>query len=636
MDLFPYSPRPYQADLVKAISSSVRSQAHLAVESGTGTGKTICALSGTLQSALEQGKKVIYLTRTNSQQRQVMVELRKMNNIKPIFGVGLQGRQSTCPLIQRDPELRSGSPEELSKLCAERKARSLKGKPDGCRFFENVLATEFKDVEHYCHENLPTVEEFVDYCDKKGLCPHELTKDLLPQATVVTAPYAYFFMPFIRNNLLGWMNIPISDAVVIVDEAHNLPEYARETRSIALSERLLDLVAKEVEDYGNPEVGNGVSVSDIVDATRARLKEALAEFLIEDDGLIPPTFMEEGLMASFRSTSAGLMTMARSMMIYGDEIRERKKDEGRLPRSYIHSLGGFLQFWLELDEECYVKLVTGGDNPAFEAYCMDPSLACRAVLETHASVHMSGTLQPLTEYRDSIGLPNISPLLTFPSPFPPENRKVFYLEDVTTRYEDIVKDDEIVTRMEDYTVQLCNVLDRNTVVFFPSYMLMDRFIQDGVLLRIRRTVHQERRGMPQSELMETVERFKGSAEEGAVLFAVMGGRISEGIDFPDRELEAAIIAGIPYPKPTAKQRALLHYYEIKFGRGWEYTVKAPVTRKLLQAIGRLIRMETDIGAAVILDRRATQFSDRLVVVNSEIVVNDVLNFFNQHPRCGKS
>jgi DNA excision repair protein ERCC-2 len=244
-------------------------------------------------------------------------------------------------------------------------------------------------------------------------------------------------MPFIRNNLLDWMNIPITDAVVVVDEAHNLPEYARETRSVSLSERLLDLVKKEAEEHGDPEVLNGISLIDMVDAAKTRLREALDEFLIEDDGLIPPTFLEEGLMAAFKTTSAGLANAAKTMMVYGESIRETKKGQGRLPRSYIHSLGGFLQFWLDLDEECYVKLVVGGDNPAFEAYCMDPSLACRAVLDAHASVHMSGTLQPLNEYRDSIGLPKGSAMMTFPSPFPPENRKVFYLEDVTTRYEDM-------------------------------------------------------------------------------------------------------------------------------------------------------------------------------------------------------
>jgi DNA excision repair protein ERCC-2 len=632
MDLFPYTPRPHQVELVQAISANVRSGAHLVIESGTGTGKTICALSGTLQSALDKGKKAIYLTRTNSQQRQVMLELRKINNLRPVFGVGLQGRQSTCPLIQRDPELRSGSPEELSKLCAERKARSREGKEGGCRFYDSVLSTDFNDILHYCQENLPTVEEFTAYCDERGLCPHELAKDLLPHASVVTAPYAYFFMPFIRHNLLDWMNIPISEAVIIVDEAHNLPEYAREIRSVALSSHLLGLVRKEVDEFGDPEVAEGVSVLDVVGQCEKRLKEALDEFLIEDDGLIPPPFLEEGLMSAFKTTSAGISSMAKSMMVYGDTIREEKRKRGRLPRSYMHSLGGFLLFFLELDEECYVKLVTGGDNPAFEAYCMDPSLACKAIMDCSASVHMSGTLQPLNEYRDSVGLPKKSAMLLFPSPFPPENRSVLFLEDVTTRYEDIVKDEEIVTRMEDYTVSLCNVLDRNTVVFFPSYALMDRFIGDGILNRIRRKVHVEKRGMAQNDLMDEVVKFKGSSEEGAVLFAVMGGRISEGIDFPDRELEAAIVAGIPYPKPTAKQRALLHYYEVKFGRGWEYTVKAPVTRKLLQAIGRLIRTETDVGVAVILDRRANQFSDRLEVTSTEFVVNDVLNFFVRHGR----
>ncbi|MBI0582809.1 MAG: ATP-dependent DNA helicase [Methanomassiliicoccus sp.] len=631
MDLFPYAPRPHQVELVSAIAASARSQSHLAVESGTGTGKTICALAGTLRTAREKGKKVIYLTRTNSQQRQVMLELRNINNLRPVFGIGLQGRQSTCPLIQRDPELRSGSPEELSKLCAERKARSRQGKEGGCRFYDAVLSTDIKDIEHHCRENLPTVEEFVAFCDEKGLCPHELTKDLLPQATVVTAPYAYFFMPFIRHNLLDWMNIPMSDAIVVVDEAHNLPDYAREIRSVSLSSRLLELVRKEVDDYGDIEIAEGISALDLLQQCEKRLQEALDEFLIEDDGLIPPPFLEEGLMSAFKTPSTGLVSMAKSLMAFGEAIREDKRKKGRLPRSYIYSLGGFMQFWLDLDEECYVKLVTGGENPSFEAYCMDPSLACRAVLECHSSVHMSGTLQPLNEYRDSIGLPRSSPMLTLPSPFPPENRQVLFLEDVTTRYEDIVKDEEIITRMEDYTVSLCNVLDRNTVVFFPSYALMDRFIGDGILHRIRRKVHLEKRGMAQNDLMEEVGKFK-ACEEGAVLFAVMGGRISEGIDFPDRELEAAIVAGIPYPKPTAKQRALLHYYEIKFGRGWEYTVKAPVTRKLLQAIGRLIRTETDVGVAVVLDRRANQFSDRMDVVSSEFVVNDVLNFFVRHGR----
>lgn len=631
MELFPYRPRPFQEELVDTIASSVRSRGHLVLESGTGTGKTVCALTGALGATAEQGKKVLYLTRTNSQQRQVMLELREISKRRPFLGVGMQGRQSTCPLIQRDPELRSGTPEELSKLCTERKARSMQGKEGGCRFYDATISTPFQEVEDYCRKHLPTVEEFVQYCDARGLCPHELAKDLLPGADVVAAPYAYFFMPFIRNNLLDWMNVPIEDLVVIVDEAHNVPEYAREVRSVSLSSRLLDLVAKEVDGHGDPEILDGVSAMDLVNVLRDRLDAALEEYIIEDDGLIPPSYLDEALMSAFTATSSNLVLMARNLMTFGETIRDAKRKEGRLPRSYLYSLGTHLLFWIDMDEEHYVKLVVGGDNPAFEAYCLDPSIAARPLLDCYATVHMSGTLVPLNEYRDSLGLPTDGRMCIFPSPFPPENRKVLYLEDVTTKYEEMIRDEDMVARMEDHAVALCNVMDRNTVVFFPSYQLMDRFIADGVLRRIRRKVYMERRGMPQSDLMDAVEEFK-SSEDGSVLFAVMGGRVSEGVDFPDRELEVAILAGIPYPKPTARQRALLHYYEMRFGRGWEYTVKAPVTRKLLQAVGRLIRTERDVGVAIVMDRRAAQFSAQLPSVPSEHPVNDTLNFFKAKGR----
>ena len=110
--------------------------------------------------------------------------------------------------------------------------------------------------------------------------------------------------------------------------------------------------------------------------------------------------------------------------------------------------------------------------------------------------------------------------------------------------------------------------------------------------------------------MKVVSDFK-LAPGRALLHAISGGRVSEGIDFPDRELEVAVLVGIPYPKPTAKQKALQYYYDIKFGKGWDYTVKAPTARRMLQAIGRLIRSEHDRGVAVILDRRAAQFKEYL-------------------------
>ncbi|OPY34108.1 MAG: ATP-dependent DNA helicase [Methanomassiliicoccales archaeon PtaU1.Bin124] len=630
MDLFPYSPRPNQAEFIRLIEEATANDRHIVVESGTGTGKTVCALVGTLQAALRTGKKVLYLTRTNSQEKQVITELRKINERQAVFGIAIQGRQVTCPLFRRDPDLKGGSPEELSRLCREKKRKSMQDQPGGCRFFTETRLADHDELANHCRSTIPTAEEFVEYCDQKGYCPHELLKELAREARVVAAPYAYFFMPFIRNSLLDWMDVSLGDLIVIVDEAHNLPDYTREVESFQLSSWALDAVEKEIEEFGDPDVLPTASIRDVLVEMKRLIQEALAEYLIDEDGLIPPAFVEEGLMSAFTTSSRGLQTMAKALMEQGEVIRERKAQEGRLPRSYIHGLGGFINFWTSLDEAEYVKLIIGGDNPTLRAYCLDPVVTTSVLLGCGGSLHMSGTLVPLSEYRDTIGLPANTALATYPSPFPQENRRIFYLEDCTTKYEEMAQDEDMVPRMEEHVVQICNVMDRNTVVFFPSYALMDRFIGDKVLARIRRKVHVEERGMGQAELMEVVSRFKGQRDEGAVLFSVVGGRISEGIDFPDKDLEVAIIVGVPYPRPTAKQRALMHFYETKFRKGWEYTVKVPTFRKMAQAIGRLIRTETDIGAAVILDRRAKQFSERMEMDETQAPVNDLVNFFKYH------
>jgi DNA excision repair protein ERCC-2 len=133
--------------------------------------------------------------------------------------------------------------------------------------------------------------------------------------------------------------------------------------------------------------------------------------------------------------------------------------------------------------------------------------------------------------------------------------------------------------------------------------------------------------------MELVSDFKEHGDQdgdGAALFSVIGGRISEGMDFPAEQLEIAVIVGIPYPKPSARQRGLQRYYDVKFRKGWEYTVEAPTSRKLLQSIGRLIRNENDRGVAVILDRRATRFKRYMKdLIESKNLVEDIRSFINK-------
>ena len=613
---------------MNAVTSSCQDRAHLVVESGTGTGKTVCALTAGLEFGKSRGKKLLYVTRTNSQQRQVMVELRQIAERMDVFGVALQGRKNMCPLARTDSELSKGNPEELSKVCSERKARVVRGDEKACKYYASTVSEDLQPVMRYARDELPTAEEFCAYCVDRGLCPYEISKMHVPAADLVAVPYIMFFDKFIRHALLDWMACSLQDIVLIVDEAHNLPAYARELESAQLSEVGLRLADKEIDEFGDPEVADGISLRDFVMMVTEVLEKSAEEYLIDEDGIIPQSHLEEELMFRTHLTSRGLGGLLSQASNFGEMVRDQRKLAARLPRSYVHGTAGFLTFWQTLEEAEYVKLVTKYEEArAFEAYCLDASVACKPIAECHTSIHMSGTLKPLSEYRDSIGLPRDARLEEIPSPFPPENRLVMYVDDVTTKHDDIERDDSMVERLGEYISELSSAIDRSTIVFYPSYALMEKIWPRTRFATAGRPVYHERRDMDQDGFMKVINEFK-QARGKAFMHAIAGGRVSEGIDFPGTEMELAIIAGVPYPKPTAKHRAFQHFCELKFGSGWEIAVKAPTTRKLQQAIGRLIRSGTDRGVAVILDKRAVHFLESLSAKKTSDPVSDANEFFS--------
>jgi len=103
-------------------------------------------------------------------------------------------------------------------------------------------------------------------------------------------------------------------------------------------------------------------------------------------------------------------------------------------------------------------------------------------------------------------------------------------------------------------------------------------------------------------------RVKNSSPTGACFMAVCRGKVSEGIDFADRDARAVVITGIPFPSlydPKVKlKRKFLDTKKIErkgiSGSDW-YNLEA--FRALNQAIGRVIRHKDDFGAVLLLDKR---------------------------------
>ena len=603
MDYFPYEYRPGQKELISFIDRTVRDRRCAVIEAGTGTGKTITSLCGTLGYAKDHDMKVVYLTRTKSQQKQVIRESTAIG--KGILCVAVQGRSAaSCPMMRDDPDLASGNAEEISKLCSV-----YKRKKDGachCNFYSNLEATDVDQWVDLIRREHPDPEDFSRMCEDAGVCPYELMKLILPYADVIAVPYPFVFMPMVLDRFVDWMGVPLSRTILIVDEAHNLPDYLRDVQTFEYGERAMDLAAKEAKEHGDFVLQEGITVTDLVAVMKEILAAAQREYLIDEDGMLPPYYLEDELMSRLGVSSITISRMCKAMEEIGDGIMEKKKERHKLPRSYIHSMSRFIRAWIDGDEDNYVRLVIKeGDNALFQAYCMDPSGASEPLIDCFSSIHMSGTLQPLDAYVSELGLDRVD-TLCLDGIFPKENLLTLYTDKVSMKYEEREIEQNYNDLME-LVVDTINAVRVNTAVFFPSYSFMDKMIDDGLVRRLNRDVSYEQRGMSQPDLMSMFNSFKNS--EGGVLFCVTGGRISEGLDFPDKALEMAIIIGIPYPKPTAKLRAMRRYYDIRFGDGIRYTSTIPTVRKMRQSIGRLIRSETDRGVAVIMDRRVAGLRD---------------------------
>lgn len=662
---FPYPYRPHQKDIVDKTLKALEQKYHLVMESGTGTGKTITTVTPSVEFALKNGLKVIYTTHTNSQQVQVITESRKLKEMMAgafkFFAIGVQGRSSMCMLGRDEPDIPDGTPEELSRLCSDRKRKTqdrmaaiAMGPPDspadpamdefiqakGCPYFARLLAggEEVEEIKDWALEYLPTAEELFRKCQANRVCPYEMTRMLLKHADLVVLPYIWAFQPFMRQRLFEMMGASADSCILIVDEAHNLPDYARDLASFHLTLGTIEHVYKEAQDYGDKRLGDTTTVAGLAEGVSKAFFALRNEYIVEpmqEDALVPSGDLNTDIMSALSCTSTRLDRVIADAKAFGEMVRNEKRDQGKLMRSYAYSMSVFLMNWEDVSDGPYVRLIDisqGEERPELEAFCLDPSEITKIVDEHWATIHMSGTLQPMDEYVASIGFKRKVEVEEFPSPFPKNNLLRLCVEDVTTKYDDMRTDKEMFPRLFDRLVEVLDASEKSSAVFFSSYSMMDRMLESGLesFVGFGRQVYTDGRGLDQRKLMDAVNVFKKD-KFAPVLMSVMGGRVSEGLDFPGDALEVVVIVGIPYPKPTAKQQSLQLYYDRKFGRGWEFTVSAPAVRRMLQAIGRIQRTETDRGVAVILDRRAMPLKRYLGMLEPTMEPGAQLKEFFENP-----
>ncbi len=626
----PYKPRGCQLDIISDIRMALDEGRHIIIESGTGTGKTIVSLAAGLEHAKKTGKKIVYLTRTISQSDQVMRELKAISRIKPVSGLTITGRNKSCPLFRGTKDYESLSPKVLSMMCEEKRSKSMKGSAGGCRYFDRIK-TEVNDVTNYVMNNFPTSDELDRYCEKNGVCPYEMKKQLMKKFDVVAVPYVHILSADIRSNLM--VNLDLEDnpqgMLLIVDEAHNLVDAARDQESFIINRDLVDNAIDECTTMkGDPTVWTDVTLKDFLEYFKNTIRNVATEKLglNEKEVVLTDDYIEQRMMAKFGMKSQDLESAIERVIDFGEARTEILMERGDNRVSDIQSLGFLMRDWCSSASDRFVRsLKVDQDGEYLSAKCIDPYEISFFLNSIPGAIHMSGTLQPLDQYARVLGLKGNPRFRIYPSPFPPENRSVLYVNDVTTQQKEMQKDGSMQHRLENYIAMLCNSIQKNTLVFFTSYSFM-RMMRPYLETHVNKSLYWEE-SRNQRKTMENLAAFRNGRD--GVFFSVMGGSVAEGMDFPGDELCFAIIVGIPYPPPSSEQRAMSAMFDQRYGagKGWIYTSEVPALRKMKQAIGRLIRTETDRGMAVILDNRASRYVKQLDAKLTDDPAGEATRFF---------
>ena len=246
-----------------------------------------------------------------------------------------------------------------------------------------------------------------------------------------------------------------------------------------------------------------------------------------------------------------------------------------------------------------------GRDLKLKLYCIDPARhLAEALKRCRSATFFSATLTPFSYFRDLFGCHTTARHLDLPSPFPPQNFQVYIADDISTLYRRRAETKQAVADILGAFVQRAA---GNYLVFFPSYRYL-QMIQPLFAERCESidTIYQEP-DMSEDDREAFLQRFDSNNATTLAGFAVLGGIFGEGIDLVGRRLTGAAIVGVGLPG-ICMERELIraHFAEI----GYDYAYSFPGINRVLQAAGRVIRSEHDLGSLLLIDSRYATFRYR--------------------------
>ena len=585
--------RAGQAQMADAVAVAIRTKQHLAVQAGTGTGKTLAYLV----PAIASGRTTVVATATKNLQDQLAgkdLPFLDEHLDLPFAWAVLKGR-SNYLCLQRLGELaaRDGDGVQLGldgvaeRAPAEELLRLARWAAETATGDRAELAEEPSEAAWSAVSVSARECPGAARCPSGDACFAEDARRRAAQADVVVVNLHLYGLDLAAGGAI----LPEHE-VVIVDEAHQLEDIVSATSGVELTAgRFTDLARRLRGVIADDRLPGGVEDAGriLVEALRPhrdrRLKGALPNDLA-------------GALTVARGRVEQALTAARA--VPGDAPEDSRARATRLQQSagaLIEDLGVVEQVTPE-----HVVWVEGSDAwPVLRVAPLDVAGLLRdALWARRTAVLTSATLPARLPQRLGVPAGGIVEL-DVGSPFDYERQALLYCaahlpDPRSERYADALAEE---------VAGLITAAGGRTLALFTSFRMLDL---TATAVRDRVDVPILTQGsLPKPRLVEAF-----AADGPTCLFATMG--FWQGIDVPGDACRLVVIDRIPFPRPD---EPLLQARRERAGATAFGQIDLPRASTLLaQGAGRLVRTATDRGVVAVLDPRLARASYRWDIVQA--------------------
>lgn len=580
-----YEHRPQQLEFAKAIERAIETKVPGIFEAGTGTGKSLAAL---IPAALS-GKRVVVSTATIALQEQyIHKDIPTLQSVLPfrVEAALAKGRNNYI-------SLRRYEDYRLQSEVDPRIVGWLPHSEDGDR-----SELDFVPLSEQWNEiNSDSDDCLRSKCARFQQCYYFHARKRAENADIIVVNHSLLLIDAVSGgNILPKYN------VLIVDEAHQLPEVATKSFSLSITIRSIQYLTKRCAKHLSAP---GYLVHG--------LEELATEF-----------FHRLGQYLSFgrvrlRKAPEGTAELTEGLVELRDWLAaqefeqvidiENKRDKLKLKaKSLASTAAGFIKCLdlLQQQEESWVFWADKSDSGRIEVVAaplnvsemLSDSIFNKEELET--SIWMSATLatngeDPFLFFKKEIGAPSRIIQERVSSPFDYRRQAVLYLPsfipDPNTR--------EFSQAIADHMEEILHVSRGRAFLLFTSYSGMNaafNALEDRIPYPCRK-----QGDMPRNRL---IDWFRDTP--GAVLFATNS--FWEGVSIDGEQLSCVIIDRIPFQAPDDPvYEARCELLKQDEEAGWFSRLALPrAIMRLKQGTGRLIRTRADRGLVAILDPRVTQ------------------------------